>query len=150
MLDGKDIIDVGCGLGHLLSYIIAAYEPNSISGTEIDDSIVRSALQRLPGASIFVHNIEESGFDNTYDIVFCTEVLEHLYHPDKALFHMLEATRKNGIVFLTATDERMDTYEGHINFWSEESWKVFIEKYAENYDRKTGRMKSCYLYAIIK
>jgi hypothetical protein len=49
------------------------------------------------------------------------ETLEHLLHPGEALRNLLEASRR---CILTVPEGRKDSFRGHINFWSLESWEV--------------------------
>ena len=99
-IDGGDLIDIGCGLGHLLISIGSQYRPKSLSGTELAEPIVRKTSERLPNARIFVHDIQEQALDVKYDAIFCTEVLEHLFHPEKAVCHMIEALKPAGVLFM--------------------------------------------------
>lgn len=55
------------------------------------------------------------------------EVLEHLEYPDRALQTLTGALRPGGTLLLTVPQGRIDRSRYHINFWSPESWKLFIE-----------------------
>lgn len=84
-------------------------------------------------------------------MLFCTEVLEHLLFPDKALKNILKMIANNGTLLVTVPNGRTDTYKGHINFWSPESWKVFIETNCEGFSYDIGLTKdSGDNYAIIQ
>src|SRR5262249_22983755 len=74
------------------------------------------------------------------DVVFCIEVLEHLTHPDKALRRLLTMLNTRGVAILTVPNGRLDTFEGHINFWSPESWEVFIREVCNGCVVETGLM----------
>ena len=37
---------------------------------------------------------------------------------------------QNGILIITVPNGRMDTSFRHINFWSPESWEIFIKEHA--------------------
>ena len=41
---------------------------------------------------------------------------------------MLKSLNTNGKLIISVPDGRIDTFSGHINFWSPESFKIFIEK----------------------
>ncbi|MEG2336387.1 MAG: hypothetical protein RSC04_01440, partial [Bacteroidales bacterium] len=40
---------------------------------------------------------------------------------------------QGGTLVISVPDGRKDTYSGHIQFWSPESWAVFIEDNMANY-----------------
>ena len=73
--------------------------------------------------------------------MICTEVLEHLELPDVALKQMLHATRPGGVVFLTTPDGRVDYSGLHINFWSPESWQIFVSRNSGDCDADLGTFK---------
>jgi 2-polyprenyl-3-methyl-5-hydroxy-6-metoxy-1,4-benzoquinol methylase len=73
-----------------------------------------------------------------YDFVLCTEVLEHLLHPEIALNNIMNMLEENGKALITVPNGRTDTFGGHINFWSPESWNVFIKKNSAGFYSETG------------
>lgn len=68
----------------------------------------------------------------THDIVLCTEVLEHLMHPERALDNLM-SLRPSRAIALTVPQGRADTAGQHINFWSPESWQAFIDRNAKGW-----------------
>ena len=53
---------------------------------------------------------------------------------------------------ITVPNGRIDTFEGHINFWSPESWKVFIESNIsdQEFEVKVGLIDNLTNFAILK
>lgn len=123
----EDLLDVGCGPGYLVDLLSRAGHTGKLSGCDFSDSAVRSASARCPAASFFTHDIYQA-LPGRHDLLFCMETIEHLLHPDKALANLLAASR---VTVLTVPEGRKDFFQGHINFWSPESWQVFCEKHAE-------------------
>lgn len=126
-LNEKDIADFGCGSGHLLELFCSVFKPKSSTGFDFSKSGIDYAKKTFENHLFFVKDIYENITPNTYDFIMCTEVLEHLEYPDRALWNMLNSLKNNGILLLTVPNGRIDTIEEHINFWSPESWKIFIE-----------------------
>ncbi len=144
--DSKRIADVGCGTGHLLEAAKRVYPGASLAGFEYSSSALRIARELLPGAQFQEFDIYEGlKGSERFDLVLCTEVLEHLLYPDRALENLVAMLPAHGTLLLTVPNGRTDTYEGHINFWSPESWKVFVESCAtrHGFSLETGLVQCC-------
>jgi len=77
--------------------------------------------------------------------------LEHLLYPARALKQILGILEPSGMVLLTVPNGRIDNFGGHINFWSPESWKVFLEEFGNLYEIETGLMEeNRAIFALIK
>ena len=126
--DAGSLIDVGCGTGHFLVEINKRFPNITLSGTDFSESSINLSKTVMPKASFFRSDIYKEGdIAGVFDIVLCSEVLEHLLYPQKALGNLLLLLRAGGSsLVITIPNGRMDTYQGHINFWSPESWGVFI------------------------
>ena len=80
-----------------------------------------------PNFRFFQHNIYKP-LPGKYDVILCTEVLEHLEYPWRGLQTLMSAARPGGRVVITVPNGRLDRSNEHINFWSSESWRAFIER----------------------
>jgi 2-polyprenyl-3-methyl-5-hydroxy-6-metoxy-1,4-benzoquinol methylase len=148
--DSKSIVDVGCGTGHLLKTIYDKFDNVNLMGLDYSDSALKIAKKTCPIADLYQFNIYD-GYPQKFDIVLCTEVLEHLLYPEKALETCLETVADDGVLLVTVPNGRKDTYLGHINFWSPESWKVFIETNCKNFNIEFGIIENGLTnYAIIR
>jgi 2-polyprenyl-3-methyl-5-hydroxy-6-metoxy-1,4-benzoquinol methylase len=147
-LNSKEWADVGCGSGTLLIYLKEKYKPQSIWGFEVAQSALDITAERLPEARLKVYNLYETPSEQ-FDVIFCTEVLEHLLHPDLAIQNLQKRMRANSTLIITVPNGRVDTWNGHINFWSPESWAVFIEKNVNGKVFETGKIDKRALFAII-
>ncbi|MBX3622310.1 MAG: class I SAM-dependent methyltransferase [Rhizobacter sp.] len=138
-LDGKDVADVGCGVGYLLSEVQRRYECKSLSGFDFSAQAIEYSRKKFPGATFKVHDIYDS-VGESFDVIFCTEVLEHLEFPHRALARLVTALRPEGQLILTVPNGRVDTLTEHINFWSPESWKAFLERERSSLDLRTSTL----------
>ena len=78
--------------------------------------------------------------NNKWDIIFATEDLEHMVDPESLNAKLLKLFSINGTLIITVADERKDQleafqynednkfYVNHINFWSSESFGIFMNK----------------------
>jgi len=149
-LKDKNIADFGCGIGNLLSHLNKHFHPSACNGFDFSDTLIELAVKRFPEGSFNRHDIY-SQLNRKFDFVFCTEVIEHLLYPDKAVKNIMATVRPDGVgAFISVPDGRKDTYTGHINFWSPESWEVFIKSQVYGNARiETGYVTANNLYAIV-
>jgi SAM-dependent methyltransferase len=156
-----DVADIGSGPGYLLRLLSRLQPGCTLTGYDTYADLTELAKTLCPSARFVpkdLFNIE----DEQYDVVFNTEVLEHLIRPDLALQHMLTLLRPGGALVLTVPDGRLDTfgagrrldngrgYWGHINFWSPESWEVFVTLNAGNAETALGTVATGENYAILR
>lgn len=149
-LHKKRIFDVGCGAGHLLKMYKKRYNPKCLAGIELSSVAITEAKKRLPAAILLEGNIcksdikrsiEEIRWQGQFDVIFCIEVMEHIRHPVRALKNCLDLVALKGFMIITVPDGRRDTLRHHINFWSPESWSIFLNDFAGNFECRTGLME---------
>ena len=137
----KRVADIGCGIGGLLKTLKSRFQPLSVTGFEYSEKALDIARSQLSEAEFCYFDIYE-GSSRRFDVIFCVEVLEHLLHPDKALRNVVNMLADSGVALVTVPNGRIDTFEGHINFWSPESWDVFIKQICEGLSVKTGLIEN--------
>jgi len=132
----NSIADAGCGSGYLLRILANTVPHAKLVGYDTYDKGLTLAKSLSPTAEFFNKSIEE--IDEKYDVIFCTEVLEHLLNPQEALQYLLDNITTGGGLFLTVPNGRYDhqeagnlredgtAYWGHVHFWSPESWSLFL------------------------
>jgi ubiquinone/menaquinone biosynthesis C-methylase UbiE len=149
-LKGKIIADFGCGIGNLLYHFNDHFQPSSCYGFDFSEILLKLALKRFPEGRFKQHDIYTI-LDQKFDFIFCTEVIEHLLYPDKALKNILATVQlSGGGAFISVPDGRKDTFAGHINFWSPESWEVFIKRLVDGKAKViTGYVTPNNLFAIV-
>lgn len=123
------VVDVGCGPGALLALLRSTYPTIRPRGLDFSDACIMEAKRRVGAGEYTVMDVYAlSGRGEQHDVVYCTEVLEHLLYPTRALREILSLAKPGGHCLLTVPNGRNDFYQGHINFWSPESWRVFVEE----------------------
>lgn len=148
-LNSRTILDAGCGTGSLLIFINDSATPKECFGYEFSKKAIEIAKDRFPQASYFYKNLNDQP-DRKFDFIFCTEVLEHIIDPHIPLQNLINMMEPSGGLFITVPNGRIDNFEGHINFWSPESWDAFIRNYSNGRSFETGEIPPYGLYALIK
>ena len=148
VLSDKKILDVGCGNGHLLNEIQTFEKNTHLSGCDFSQQGINYSKKIFPSINFFRHDVYNP-IEDQFDIIICTEVLEHLEYPELAIENMLNSLNEGGILVLTVPDGRKDTIEEHINFWSNESWRCFIKRESKKLKFKTSTIENNHNYAEI-
>ena len=97
-LTGRSVLDVGCGLGDLFSYLRKRGNQVDYTGVDIVPEMVAAARERHPEGRFDVRDILSSPIDKTFDIVICSGALtvrvpDHDLFVQKMLAQMLKLAR---------------------------------------------------------
>lgn len=131
-ISGKKVLDAACGTGHALKLFGQLFPTAQLFGTEYTAASLQLAKQLNGKAEIVLLDIYDNWDGRTFDAIFCQLVLEHLEHPEKAVLTLWEMLESGGFLYLSVPDGRQDNFTGHIHFWSEESWLLFLRAHLPN------------------
>ena len=135
-LGDKRILDFGSGNGCLLGMIQESESTAELAG--IDSYENANLLGKLFCPTAEFRTDFEKFSAQKFDLIICMEVLEHLKDPAAMLGIFASHLTAGGALFLTVPNGRVDSqgsleeredrsgYWGHINFWSPESWQLFL------------------------
>lgn len=77
-LDFRNCLDIGCAQPFLIEEILRT-KSVSVAGCDISETVILSNKSRLPGVDFFVADISRPlTHEREYDLVVCSEVLEHV------------------------------------------------------------------------
>lgn len=112
-LEGKRILDVGCGLGMYVRALRRFSE--EVYGVDIDFDKVVEAAQALP--HLLVAPAESLPFaEGSFDVVLLHEVLEHVDDDGEAVREAYRVTARGGEVVVFAPN-RLYPFETHGFYW---------------------------------
>jgi 2-polyprenyl-3-methyl-5-hydroxy-6-metoxy-1,4-benzoquinol methylase len=98
---GGKILEVGCGLGHLLGMFPENYE---LFGTDVNEWALEQASHNVKGGHFLLTPAEDLGVfaDRSFSIVITKHVVEHLADPAAAVAEMSRVLLPGGLlVFVT-------------------------------------------------
>ncbi len=129
------ILDAGCGEGFTLAKLYELRIGKELAGIDYSKVAIDTAKEMFPYLNVKVGDIYKLPFkENSFDLVICTEVMEHLENPGEALKEIERVTSKYALLtvpnepwfmFFNFTQWGKDI--GHINHWTSSSFKKFIE-----------------------
>ena len=94
------VLDAGCGEGYLSRVLLDRFPGIAVSGFDLSPAAAAAAARRCPEGAFRAGGLDDlAGFEGRFDLVVCSEVLEHLADPEPAL--RLLAARSAGHVLLT-------------------------------------------------
>lgn len=100
------VLDVGCGYGDMLAESRAALRV----GVDMNLAALHEARDRASGARFALGSVEHLPFaSNSFDGVICSEVLEHLAHPQTLADEIVRVTRPGGVYCVTVPNEMITT-----------------------------------------
>jgi ubiquinone/menaquinone biosynthesis C-methylase UbiE len=114
-LHGKKIVDVGCGKGVWLAQFAEIAGAENVYGTEYDSEFVAQlkATNAPWAANVIQSAAEKLPFaENSFDIVFSNEVLEHVQDDAKAASEAMRILKPGG-KFIVFTPNRGWPFEQH-------------------------------------
>lgn len=95
-LDGKDLCDVGCGRGYLIQEALAR-NPRSVTAVDIAAPSLRDVSKRL-GVRGILANAEHLPFEDHFDVLSATDILEHVLNVSNFLVTANWALREDGVL----------------------------------------------------
>ena len=159
-LEGKRVADVGSGMGYLLRLAHREAPSAQLVGYDTFAEAMELAKALCPHAQFYNQSLFE--IEEIHDVVFCTEVLEHLLKPEEALQRLFSMVSAGGrLVFtvpngrknqLEAGEKREDgtAYWGHIHFWSPESWPLLLKRELQQASQiECGNLATGENYAVV-
>ena len=80
------MLDVGCDGATLTEVVAERCKPSEVIGIDIAHESVAYSKKKSPDFEFAVAHAEQLPFaEATFDMIFCSEVLEHIDHPEKML-----------------------------------------------------------------
>lgn len=108
------VVDLGCGSGALLSRIGVAFPDATLVGMDMEPRALALARRRLPSADLVQGDLDADAgavLVGRADAVVCSEVLEHLATPERALCLAREILRPGGRVVVTVPAGAMNDFD---------------------------------------
>lgn len=136
------ILDVGCGEGFTLNRLKENRIGKKLEGIEYLQAAIDLGKKTYPDIKIVKGDIYELPYkDNAFDLVLCTEVLEHLEKPQDAIKELVRVSKKYLVIsvpnepfFMLAqlirgkNWSRLGNDIEHINHWTILGFPKFVKK----------------------
>jgi ubiquinone/menaquinone biosynthesis C-methylase UbiE len=138
----KNVLDVGCGEGITLKKLEEKKIGKNNEGIDNSTAAIKIGTKLYPNLKLMKGDVYRLPYpDNAFDLVICTEVLEHLSDPVKAVREIKRVSGKyvlfsvpNEPFFIMANFlrgkylKRFGNHPEHINHWTFWSFERFLKK----------------------
>ncbi len=117
-LDGRRVLDVGCGGGILTEAL--ARRGATVQGLDAGEEVIRVALQHARETGLEIPyraaQLEDFADDNagSFDLVTCMELLEHVPDPEQMLRDCARVLVPGGHLFLATINRNLKSYAAAI------------------------------------
>jgi ubiquinone/menaquinone biosynthesis C-methylase UbiE len=131
-------LDVGCGAGAVIHHITETYGATEAVGLDFTEEGLSYARERVrarpPGSVNFMlgnaHDLSQ--FQNgAFDLVHCSETIEHLDDPEKAISEFARVTQEDGFVVLTTPYRYRNRDNSHVWEFEPNDYARWADKIGE-------------------
>ncbi len=120
-------LDVGCGSGETLTALAMRFDCE-LWGVDLSPAVIGRNRERLPGIEFHRLDVESEALDRRFDLVVCSEVLEHCAEPHRALEHLRAMTAGHLILTVPAGPVMpIDRAMGHIRHYEPAALREAVE-----------------------
>ena len=95
------ILEIGTGSGFLSSLLERKYPNLLIYGLEYDNRLVELTKTKVTSSIIIQGNAENFNFDNKFDLIVSSQVIEHLYKPHFMIDCVKQQLKEDGVFIFT-------------------------------------------------
>ncbi len=138
----RSILEVGCGEGIVLATLATRLPGVRLDGLELDETALEGARARCPGAALVRGDACALPFGaDSFDLVVCLEVLEHLPEPARALRELRRVARAGcllsvphepffrlGNLMRGKNLSRLGDPSDHLQHWGARDFAAFCER----------------------
>lgn len=145
----KKILEIGVGEGQITEICLSVFPDAQYIAADIANGILTVAKETLKKyqnqISFEIQDINNMPYNNnTFDLVICCEVLEHVPQPKNGLAEIYRVLKPNGVALLSVPKEpvwrvlnmlrgyywdALGNTPGHVNHWSVNKFKKFVSEH---------------------
>ena len=135
-LSGKStVLDLGCSRGYISRHL--ANQVQKVIGIDISENIIKSNISETAVKNLEFHIYDGVNIplpDNSIDVVFLIDVLEHAFDPDSLIQSIYTKLKNQGalvieVPFTGWLSEAMvgDYHQGHLRYYDPNYLKSYLE-----------------------
>nr|WP_263314115.1 class I SAM-dependent methyltransferase [Mammaliicoccus sp. Marseille-Q6498] len=101
-LEGKNILDVGCGMGNLIEYMLT-FNPKAITGVEQSEKMIHLSREKFTEKHVTLYNQDFMAFEHegNFDVIVSSLVLHYIEDFDLCCRKLSQLLNKDGVLLFT-------------------------------------------------
>lgn len=128
-----EVLDIGCHGGRFTQEMASFLPEVKMAGIDPDQEAIAYARKRLPDFSFKEAFVENLPFrDESFDLVTCLEVLEHVSDPQKAVSEMRRCLKKDGCLVVMVPTESL-LFQAVWFLWTKNKGKIWQEAHLHQF-----------------
>lgn len=150
MIEGASskVLDIGCASGWLTARVAQIITGAEVTGLDVSQKMIKYAKTRHPKIDFICADAHKLPFpDESFDLIICTETLEHVVDPLRVLLEIRRCLSSNGQAIIS-----MDTGNRLFNlvwfFWTRTKGKVWQGAHLHKFDM--DKLKKLFKKANLK
>lgn len=101
-LDFKNLLDIGCASGYMVSQIAKFFPDADYTGIDIYEMAINQAKITYPRIKFSVSSADKLPFKNdSFDVILFYETIEHVENPEKCLKEIKRVLNKDGNLIIS-------------------------------------------------
>lgn len=130
------ILDVGCSSAVLTAQIAKTLPKSKVTGLDSYKKAIEFARKKYPHINFIIADAHKLPFgDKSFDLVICTETLEHVIDPKKALMEMKRVLHPKGRAIISM-DSGSLLFRTIWYFWTKSKGKVWENAHLHEFNAK--------------
>ena len=139
----RNMLEIGCGTGYVLSGIKDAFPGMSLYGSEIFLEGLKFADKRLSDVNLLQMDARYIPFEQEFDLIGIFDVLEHIDEEKTVLEQTYRAVKPGGGIILTVPQHKFlwskhDELACHVRRYERKTLNMLIEKSGFKVERVTS------------
>ncbi len=109
------VLDVGCGSGDLLSFLSRDFADRRLElvGCDLSEPQLKINQEKFPSMKFIPLDLQKAHLDKRFDMVICSEVIEHLADQKASLINLTAMVKPGGHLFITCPSGKIHATEVH-------------------------------------
>jgi ubiquinone/menaquinone biosynthesis C-methylase UbiE len=149
-MEGKRVLDVGCGRGSSAYYVAQRHGPRQVMGLDIDEGCVAYCREHYASATteFAVQDcLEHNPRFGLFDVVIATEILEHISEQSRFVEVLSRYLEPQGVAFVTTPNRAVFSLTKERSFLNRTHVKeLFFDEFRE---LLSSRFSTCAFYSQI-
>jgi SAM-dependent methyltransferase len=129
-LEGRVVLDYGCGDGALTAWIARRSKPREVHGYDPNPEGIELCRQTLRSHAInaTIHDNLQTVPSDHFDAVVCADVIEHVHDPEALLAQIARALRPGGRAVITTPVRLTERPEdvSHVREWFPDHFREWL------------------------